>query len=234
MERGIMAREEEEERRGQPEEEVGGDDGVEGAEEENGGQDGDVEEELDRRYGSDSGDGGGKDDDVEMTEEGRKVEDDVVRKETDDNRWREEQQAVEGGELQRQVGGGEREGKETKEPGLAAKRKADRYNMVVVAGIDLYSRKVCLFLPVHNHENIAGIINLLGIQIEDIDWESSGNSCDNSANQGVTVPEIECPLKTEDIETLRLAIDPLSHSDSFGRDIYLTTLAHALYILQNH
>ncbi|KAM7410709.1 hypothetical protein PAMA_001922 [Pampus argenteus] len=126
MERGIMAREEEEERRGQPEEEVGGDDGVEGAEEENGGQDGDVEEELDRRYGSDSGDGGGKDDDVEMTEEGRKVEDDVVTKETDDNRWREEQQAVEGGELQRQVGGGEREGKETKEPVLAAKRKADR------------------------------------------------------------------------------------------------------------
>ncbi|KAM7418282.1 hypothetical protein PAMA_015746 [Pampus argenteus] len=126
MERGIMAREEEEERRGQPEEEVGGDDDVEGVEEENGGQDGDVEEELDRQYGSDSGDGGGKDDDVEMTEERRKVEDDVVTKETDDNRWREEQQAVEGGELQRQVGEREKEGKETKDPGLAAKRKADR------------------------------------------------------------------------------------------------------------
>ncbi|TKS66061.1 hypothetical protein D9C73_000117 [Collichthys lucidus] len=96
-----------------------------GAEEENGGQDEDVEEELDRRYESDSGDGGGKDDDVEMTERERKVEDDVVTKETDENRWREEQQAVEGGELQRQVGGGERERKETKEPGLAAKRKAE-------------------------------------------------------------------------------------------------------------
>ncbi|TKS66136.1 hypothetical protein D9C73_000192 [Collichthys lucidus] len=60
-----------------------------------------------------------------MTERERKVEDDVVTKETDENRWREEQQAVEGGELQRQVGGGERERKETKEPGLAAKRKAE-------------------------------------------------------------------------------------------------------------
>ncbi|TKS65241.1 hypothetical protein D9C73_028576 [Collichthys lucidus] len=125
MERGFLVREEEEERRGQPEEEAGGDDGVEGAEEENGGQDEDVEEELDRRYGSDSGDGGGKDDDVEMTEQGRKLEDDVVTKETEVNRRREEQQAVEEGELQRQVGGGEREGKETKEPGLAAKRKAE-------------------------------------------------------------------------------------------------------------
>ena len=55
-----------------------------------------------------------------------------------------------------------------------------------------------------------------------------------TANPGVTVPEMECPLKTEDIETLRLAIDPLSHSNSFGRDIYLTTLAHALYLLHHH
>lgn len=67
--------------------------------------------------------------------------------------------------------------------------------------------------------------------MEDIDWESSGLPHDNSPVPGVTVPEMECPLTTEDIETLHLAIDPLSHSNSFGRDIYLTTLSHVLYLL---
>ncbi|KAG1947434.1 RNA polymerase II subunit A C-terminal domain phosphatase [Pimephales promelas] len=75
--------------------------------------------------------------------------------------------------------------------------------------------------------------DVAGIQIEDIDWESSGLS-HNSANTGVAVPEMECPLKTEDIETLRLATAPLSHSNNFGRDIYLFTLAHALYLLRHH
>ncbi|XP_063755948.1 uncharacterized protein LOC134875336 isoform X1 [Eleginops maclovinus] len=82
--------------------------------------------------------------------------------------------------------------------------------------------------PEMSQENVAGL------QIEHIDWESSVLSHDNSANPGVTVPEIECPLKTEDIEALCLAVDPLSHSISFGRDIYLTTLAHALYLLHHH
>ncbi|KAL0969985.1 hypothetical protein UPYG_G00235590 [Umbra pygmaea] len=76
--------------------------------------------------------------------------------------------------------------------------------------------------------------NVAEIQIEDIDWESSGLSHGNSAAPGITVPEIECPLNAEDIEALRLAIDPLTPSSSFGRDIYFTTLSHALYLLDHH
>ncbi|XP_060780915.1 uncharacterized protein LOC132888838 [Neoarius graeffei] len=78
------------------------------------------------------------------------------------------------------------------------------------------------------HEENEGII------IEDIDWENIGLCHDSSTNPGVTVPEMECPLTTEDLAMLCLSIDPLSHSNSFGRDIYLTTLTHALYLLRNH
>ncbi|CAI5677981.1 unnamed protein product [Oreochromis niloticus] len=70
--------------------------------------------------------------------------------------------------------------------------------------------------------------NLAEIQIESIDWESAGLSHQN--NPSVLVPEMECPLNAEDIESLRLSIDPLVPSCSFGRDIYLTTLSHALHL----
>ncbi|TKS66031.1 hypothetical protein D9C73_000087 [Collichthys lucidus] len=127
-----------------------------------------------------NGDGGGKDDDVEMTERERKVEDDVVTKETDENRWREEQQAVEGGELQRQVGGGERERKETKEPGLAAKRKAEEdrsrrgrgkgtavWHIAVLAQINVFEHHGHLLLtPYELYEPFTPFLGLMTLWSE--------------------------------------------------------------------
>ncbi|MEQ2259628.1 hypothetical protein XENORESO_015059 [Xenotaenia resolanae] len=42
--------------------------------------------------------------------------------------------------------------------------------------------------------------NVAGIQMQELDWESSGPS--HHADPGVTVPQMECPLKAEDIESL--------------------------------
>ena len=92
-----------------------------------------------------------------------------------------------------------------------------------------YSNRIVAFkYDVQIYILIFSLFQGIQIQIDDIDWECSGLSHSNSATPGVTVPELECPLSAEDIATLHLNIDPLSHYENFGKDIYLTTLTHAL------
>ena len=41
------------------------------------------------------------------------------------------------------------------------------------------------------------------------------------------IPQIPCPLQPAELDELHGLIDPLSHSECFGMDIYLATIAHA-------
>ncbi|XP_062849143.1 uncharacterized protein LOC134311437 [Trichomycterus rosablanca] len=70
-----------------------------------------------------------------------------------------------------------------------------------------------------------------GIQIDAIDWEDSGLTV-QEPNQGIVLPDLDCPLDPESFELLRLAVQPTASSDSFGRDIYLMCIRHASYLLE--
>uniref|UniRef100_A0A669ES34 Integrase core domain-containing protein n=1 Tax=Oreochromis niloticus TaxID=8128 RepID=A0A669ES34_ORENI len=47
---------------------------------------------------------------------------------------------------------------------------------------------------------------------------------DEESNSTVVVPEIECPLDEETLEGLQRTINPLEHSESYGRDLYIQFL----------
>lgn len=54
-----------------------------------------------------------------------------------------------------------------------------------------------------------------------IDWEGPvGSGADNDS---VDVPETPCPLPSSCLEELYAEVDPLSHSDLFGIDLYEQT-----------
>uniref|UniRef100_A0A3P9B3S1 Integrase core domain-containing protein n=1 Tax=Maylandia zebra TaxID=106582 RepID=A0A3P9B3S1_9CICH len=47
---------------------------------------------------------------------------------------------------------------------------------------------------------------------------------DEESNSTVVVPEVECPLDEETLEGLQRTINPLEHSESHGRDLYIQFL----------
>uniref|UniRef100_A0A3P9C2H8 Integrase core domain-containing protein n=1 Tax=Maylandia zebra TaxID=106582 RepID=A0A3P9C2H8_9CICH len=55
-----------------------------------------------------------------------------------------------------------------------------------------------------------------------IDWESA--VLQEESNSTVVVPEVECPLDEETLEGLQRTINPLEHSESHGRDLYIQFL----------
>uniref|UniRef100_I3KBR5 Integrase core domain-containing protein n=1 Tax=Oreochromis niloticus TaxID=8128 RepID=I3KBR5_ORENI len=60
------------------------------------------------------------------------------------------------------------------------------------------------------------------LQDPGIDWESA--VLQEESNSTVVVPEIECPLDEETLEGLQRTINPLEHSESYGRDLYIQFL----------
>ncbi|XP_019214343.1 uncharacterized protein LOC100707221 [Oreochromis niloticus] len=60
------------------------------------------------------------------------------------------------------------------------------------------------------------------LQDPGIDWESA--VLQEESNSTVVVPEIECPLDEETLEGLQRTINPLGHSESYGRDLYIQFL----------
>ncbi len=63
------------------------------------------------------------------------------------------------------------------------------------------------------------------LQIPQIDWESSG-LIPSHTNSGIQVPEIECPLRSEERNELKAAVDPMQPSEHFGADVYVATLQY--------
>ncbi|XP_052464888.1 uncharacterized protein LOC128021616 isoform X1 [Carassius gibelio] len=63
------------------------------------------------------------------------------------------------------------------------------------------------------------------LQIPQIDWESSG-LIPSDTNSGIQVPEIECPLSSEELNELKAAVDPMQPSGNFGADVYIATLQY--------
>ncbi len=43
-------------------------------------------------------------------------------------------------------------------------------------------------------------------------------------NSGIQVPENECPLRYEELNELKAAVDPMQPSETFGADVYIATL----------
>uniref|UniRef100_A0A3P8U8Y1 Integrase catalytic domain-containing protein n=1 Tax=Amphiprion percula TaxID=161767 RepID=A0A3P8U8Y1_AMPPE len=60
------------------------------------------------------------------------------------------------------------------------------------------------------------------LQDPGIDWESA--VLQEDSNGTVVVPEVECPLDNEALEELQRTINPLEHSESHGRDLYIRFL----------
>uniref|UniRef100_A0A3Q1AXH4 Integrase core domain-containing protein n=1 Tax=Amphiprion ocellaris TaxID=80972 RepID=A0A3Q1AXH4_AMPOC len=65
-------------------------------------------------------------------------------------------------------------------------------------------------------------LNLKDLQDPGIDWESA--VLQEDSNGTVVVPEVECPLDNEALEELQRTINPLEHSESHGRDLYIRFL----------
>lgn len=65
-------------------------------------------------------------------------------------------------------------------------------------------------------------VDLKELQDPGIDWESA--VLQEESNSTVVVPEIECPLDEETLEGLQRTINPLEHSESHGRDLYIQFL----------
>lgn len=65
-------------------------------------------------------------------------------------------------------------------------------------------------------------VDLKELQDPGIDWESA--VLQEESNSTVVVPEIECPLDEETLEGLQRTINPLEHSESYGRDLYIQFL----------
>ncbi|KAL4006406.1 activating signal cointegrator 1 [Sarotherodon galilaeus] len=63
---------------------------------------------------------------------------------------------------------------------------------------------------------------IIELQDPGIDWESA--VLQEESNSTVVVPEIECPLDEETLEGLQRTINPLEHSESYGRDLYIQFL----------
>ncbi|RXN29586.1 gypsy-16 si [Labeo rohita] len=61
------------------------------------------------------------------------------------------------------------------------------------------------------------------LQIPQIDWESSG-LIPSDTSSAIQVPEIECPLSSEELNELKAAVDPVQPSENFGADVYIATL----------
>ncbi len=45
-----------------------------------------------------------------------------------------------------------------------------------------------------------------------------------TTEQGIVVPDIQCPLSQERLATLQQQVNPTTESSSFGRDIFLCAL----------
>ncbi|XP_034536185.1 uncharacterized protein LOC117810447 [Notolabrus celidotus] len=68
-----------------------------------------------------------------------------------------------------------------------------------------------------------------GLYLPHLDWEDSGLLDDQ--HHGVTVPETDDILSTEQMAALRTAIDPLGESQLQGSDIYLATIQYVQQLL---
>ncbi len=66
---------------------------------------------------------------------------------------------------------------------------------------------------------------LHNLQIPQLDWESSG-LIPSVINYGIQFPEIECPLRSEELNELKAAVDPMH----FGADVYIATL-HYMHVI---
>ncbi len=66
---------------------------------------------------------------------------------------------------------------------------------------------------------------LQNLQIPQIDWESSG-FMPSDTNSGIQVPEIECPLRYEELDELKAHVDPMQQSETFVADVYIATLQY--------
>ncbi|XP_051805332.1 uncharacterized protein LOC127534365 isoform X2 [Acanthochromis polyacanthus] len=72
------------------------------------------------------------------------------------------------------------------------------------------------------HYPVPAPDNTEGMDIPDIDWESSGLPSDD--HNSVGVPHTACPLTERQMAALKNAVNPRAASQSFGIDIYIATV----------
>lgn len=58
-----------------------------------------------------------------------------------------------------------------------------------------------------------------------IDWNGPLPVEESMDDEGVTVPDTQCPLSSSDFAELQRIIDPLGCSNNHGADIFIETLS---------